>query len=131
MLVPVGIPANSWQFNDLECKTLHEQLTSTLKGLHKTGWVHLDIRSSNVVLWEPFTPQQRWFLVDSEYAQKIGQPVPKKRYTEEYENQPADPKHDFLQLAAMLQKLRPKKRSLEVDFVCCCFLFWMNYERVL
>lgn len=113
VLEPVGIPANYWRFNEDDCKNLQSQLTATLHALHKVGWVHLDIRSHNVVLWEPFSAECRWFLVDSEYVQRIGQPVPKKRYTEEYENQPATPEHDFMQLEAMMRKLRPKKRTVE------------------
>jgi hypothetical protein len=104
-LAPVGIPASDYEFTLADLEEMTKQLEETLHALHKTKWVHLDIRSSNVVLYEPKGRRRRWFLIDSEYATKIGKKVPKKRYTENYFGELADGKHDFDQLSRMIHKL--------------------------
>lgn len=76
----VGIPANDYRHTGPGLAKLAEQLKQTLAHLHKLGWVHLDIRASNVVLWEPGTAHE-WYLVDCEYALPVGELVPNKRYT--------------------------------------------------
>lgn len=105
-LVPVGIPASDWEFDAVgEIQQLLDDLTKTLTSLHRLGWVHIDIRTSNVVLHDPRGDNRRWHLIDSEYAVRLGEAVPKKRYTEAYAGCPATPKHDFDQLSKMVRKL--------------------------
>jgi len=113
VLAPVGIPADLWDFRDEDMVEMGAQIATTLRELHKKKWVHLDIRASNIVLWDPRSHRRRWILVDSEWAVRIGQPVPQKRYTDEYCGQPALPKYDFLQLRSMLEKMRKGAKAEE------------------
>jgi hypothetical protein len=46
-------------------------ICKALKGIHKLGWAHNDIRWPNVVCIK-----DEWFLIDSEYASKFGTPLP-------------------------------------------------------
>jgi hypothetical protein len=84
---------------------LVSNLVDTLRGIHRLEWTHLDLRLSNVVIYEPRGALRRWYLIDSEYATKIGDPVPKKRYTGHYAGQKAEAVHDFAQLRGMMSFL--------------------------
>jgi hypothetical protein len=105
VLAPVGIPADHYPFQGHEAQELVSNLVDTLRGIHRLEWTHLDLRLSNVVIYEPRGALRRWYLIDSEYATKIGDPVPKKRYTGHYAGEKAEAVHDFAQLRGMMSFL--------------------------
>ncbi len=115
VLAPVGIPLTDLELGTSELIRLRDQLTQTLEALHKQGWVHLDIRASNIVLFEPDTQHSRFFLIDCEYAVNVGQTVPRKRYTTACEGEKAEAKHDFDQLTNMLANLGLKVTDVSID----------------
>lgn len=104
-LVPVGIPLTDLEPTQDVLRLVFHQLKETLAAIHAKQWVHLDIRASNVVLFEPGTDHSRFYLIDCEYAAKIGDTVPNKRYTGKYAGQKAAANHDFEQLNGMLTML--------------------------
>jgi hypothetical protein len=70
-LQPVGLarfPLDAKELRDaLRC------VVTALSALHAHGWVHLDIRWSNIV----WCGENDWYLIDAEFARKFGALMPK------------------------------------------------------
>ena len=69
LLTPIGV--SRLPRDEQELGKAIACICKALKGIHKLGWAHNDIRWPNVVCIK-----DEWFLIDSEYASKFGTPLP-------------------------------------------------------
>lgn len=67
-----------------QVKNAARNLLTALDGLHKIGWVHRDVRATNVME----VPGDGWYLMDLEWAQRAGQPL--ENYAPKRDNAPPE-----------------------------------------
>ncbi len=67
-----------------QIKNASRCVLTALCGLHERGWVHRDVRATNIMEG----PGKGWYLMDLEWAQKMGQPL--NNYTPKRDNSPPE-----------------------------------------
>ncbi len=80
MLRPVGFFRNPSE----EVQLAARAVLTALRGLHARGWVHRDVRSTNIME----VPGDGWYLMDLEWAEKVGEPL--GNYCPKRENTPPE-----------------------------------------
>jgi hypothetical protein len=79
-LQPVGFFRNPSE----EVRLAARAVLTALCGLHARGWVHRDVRSTNIME----VPGDGWYLMDLEWAEKVGEPL--GDYRPKRENSPPE-----------------------------------------